>query len=290
MLDILPGLENRDAVLTGDKTADWPPAEFITGKPPFLGNYKMREELGDTYAETLREAYAGRVPGSADLVAYWFEKARENIAEGKTRRAGLIATNSIKGGKNRVVLERIAETGGIFRAWPDRAWIQDGAAVRTSIICFDNGSEKTRVLLKHTGDEMDPERRETEAREVLTINPDLTSSAADITGAHRLKENAGKSFEGVKPTGKFDLPGGLAREWLELPNPGGVSNADVLRPYIGGDDITDRSKDRYTVDFNQMPLDEAEKYRRPMQYVRENVKPAPCRHFHHASPRLLPGT
>lgn len=273
VLDALPGLENRDAVLTGTEAAQWPAAEFITGNPPFLGNYKMREELGDAYAEALRSAYSGRVPGFADLVAYWFEKARENIAEGKTRRAGLIATNSIRGGKNRVVLERIADTGGIFRAWPDRAWIQDGAAVRTSIVCFDDGSEPRRVLLRHTGDESKPEERGTEAREVPRIHPDLTVSA-DLTGARRLKENAGKSFEGVKPAGKFDLDGKTAREWLELPNPSGVSNADVLKPYIVGDDIADRSKDRWTVDFNQMSLEEAEKYRRPMKHVRENVKPA----------------
>lgn len=272
VLDALPGLENRDAVLDGAAAAAWPPAEFITGNPPFLGNYKMREELGSEYAEALRAAYAGRVPGFADLVAYWFEKAREQIEQGHTRRAGLIATNSIKGGKNRVVLERIAETGGIFRAWPDRVWIQDGAAVRTSIVCFDDGSEQARVLLRHTGDENKRQERGTEAREVSAIHPDLTS-AADLTGAHRLRENAGKGFVGVSPMGKFDLPGSVAREWLDLPNPGGVSNADVLKPYIGGDDLTDRNKDRYTVDFNQMSLEEAEKYRRPMQYVLENVKP-----------------
>lgn len=272
VLDALPGLENRDAVLTGTEAAQWPAAEFIMGNPPFLGYAKQRSELGDAYAEALRSAYSGRVPGFADLVAYWFEKARENIAEGKTKRAGFISTNSIRGGKNRVVLERIADTGGIFRAWPDRAWVQDGAAVRTSIVCFDDGSEKGRVLLWHTGNETDPKTRGTEAREVPTINPDLTASA-DLTGARRLGENAGRSFIGMAPAGKFDLPGELAREWLELPNPSGVSNADVLRPYIGGEDVTERNRGRYTVDFNQMPLEDAERYRRPMQYVRENVKP-----------------
>ena len=119
---------------------------------------------------------------------------------------------------------------------------------------------------------MDPATRGTEARAVPTIHPDLTS-AADLTAAHRLRENAGTSFKGVMPGGKFDLPGSVAREWLDLPNPSGVSNAAVLRPYVGGDDLTDRNKDRYTVDFKQMPLEEAEQYRRPMQYVRENVKP-----------------
>ena len=36
----------------------------------------MRGELGDAYVEILRTCYDGRVPGGADLVTYWFEKAR----------------------------------------------------------------------------------------------------------------------------------------------------------------------------------------------------------------------
>ncbi len=273
LLEKLSGLQNRDAVLAGDKPAIWPIAEFIVGNPPFLGYSPMRAALGNEYTDALRAAYKGRVPGFADLVAYWFEKAREQIESGVAKRAGLISTNSIRGGKNRVVLERISETGGIFFAWPDRAWVQDGAAVRVSIVGFDDGAQKRRELKHHTGPEFDPDKRETVAREVERIHPDLTATDMDLSKAQRLKENAGRSFIGVAPGGKFDVPGSKAREWLDLLNPSGVSNADVLKPYIGGDDITDKSSDRWTIDFSQMPLEEAEKYRRPMQYVLENVKP-----------------
>lgn len=274
VLDKLPGLLHQDAVYDAESQTvrEWPKAEFIVGNPPFVGNTKMRKSLGDEYAEGLRKTYSGRVPGFADFVTYWFEKARQNIEEGKTKRAGLISTNSIRGGANAEVLSRILETGGIFLAWPDRAWIQDGAAVRVSIVGFDDGSQQERATLIHEGDGSDPKKRTTREQAVSVIRADLTSGA-DLRQAKRLKENAGKSFEGVKPAGKFDLPGSMAREWLDLPNPSGVSNADVLKPYIGGDDLTDRNKDRYTVDFNQMSLEEAEKYRRPMQYVREKVKP-----------------
>jgi hypothetical protein len=272
VLDALPGLENRDAVLSGSTAATWPAAEFIMGNPPFLGSSPMRSELGNEYTDTLRAAFKDRVPGFSDLVTYWFEMARTQIEAGFTRRAGLIATSSIREGKNRVVLERIAQSGGIFRAWPDRAWTQDGAAVRVSIVCFDDGSEKTRALLKHFGPEQDTVKRLDVMEVVAQINSDLTAND-DLTGAQRLRENTGQAFIGISPGGKFDLPGALAREWLSLPNPGGVRNSEVLKPYIGGDDLTDRDKDRWTVDFNQMPLEEAEKYRRPMQYVREGVKP-----------------
>ena len=272
VLDVLPGLENRDAVLNGTEAAHWPAAEFIVGNPPFLGYSPMRSELGSEYTDTLRAAYKDRVPGFADLVAYWFELARAQIEAGHTRRAGLIATNSIRGGKNRVVLERIAQTGGIFRAWPDRAWTQSGAAVRVSIVCFDNGTETARVLLKHSGPEQDTAKRQDVAQAVAHINPDLTADS-DLTSAQRLAENAGRAFIGISPGGKFDLPSTLAHEWLDLPNRGGVSNAAVLKPYVGGDDLTDRDRGRWTVDFNQMPLEEAELYKRPVQYIRESVKP-----------------
>ena len=66
----------------------------------------------------------------ADLVCYWFERARAQIAAGKAKRAGLLATQAIRGGANRKVLERIKETGDIFWAWSDRPWILEGAAVR----------------------------------------------------------------------------------------------------------------------------------------------------------------
>ncbi|WP_174366121.1 class I SAM-dependent DNA methyltransferase [Deinococcus sp. JMULE3] len=267
-------IQHMDAVFdekTG-KEPEWPAAEFIVGNPPFLGNTRMRQRLGDAYTEGLRAAYEGRVPGFADFVMYWFEKARAEIQAGRTRRAGLIATNSIRGGANAAVLQRLQETGGIFLAWPDRAWVQDGAAVRVSVVGFDDGTQQARTTHWHDGDEADLTSRVTRSQPVAAFNADLTSGV-DVRQARRLSENAGLSFEGVKPAGKFDLPGAVAREWLDLPNPTGVSNRDVLKPYVTGEDVMDRSKDRWTVDFAQMVLEQAEQYRRPMQHVTEHVKP-----------------
>ena len=89
----------------------------MIGNPPFLGDKKMRSELGDAYTETLRKTFQGRVPGGADLVCYWFEKARAAIESNGLLAAGLVATNSIRGGKNRAVLDAIAKTTRIFEAW-----------------------------------------------------------------------------------------------------------------------------------------------------------------------------
>ena len=78
-------------------------------------------------------------------MTYWFERARALIADGQVRRAGLLATQAIRGGANRRVLEGIKATGDIFMAWRDRAWVLDGAAVRVSMVGFDGGTEDGRI-------------------------------------------------------------------------------------------------------------------------------------------------
>jgi hypothetical protein len=56
----------------------------------------------------MREAYNGRVPAGADLVCYWFEKARAMTTEGRVSRVGLLATKSIANAEpSRQVLDRI---------------------------------------------------------------------------------------------------------------------------------------------------------------------------------------
>ena len=40
-----------------------------------------------------------RLPNFSDLVCYWFERARAKIAAGEVQRVGLLATNSIRGGR-----------------------------------------------------------------------------------------------------------------------------------------------------------------------------------------------
>ena len=101
----------------------WPAVDVIIGNPPFLGDKKMRAELGHKYVEDLRKLYGDRIPGQSDLVCYWFEKARAMIERGEVKRAGLLATQGIRGGANRTVLERIKEIGDIFWAQSDRIWI-----------------------------------------------------------------------------------------------------------------------------------------------------------------------
>ena len=112
--------------------ADWPDAEVIIGNPPFLGRKLLRSNLGDHYVDALYRVFDGRVPRQADFVTYWHEKARAMVQAGRAKRVGLLATQGIRGGANRQVLERIKETGDIFVAWSDQPWVLSGANVHVS--------------------------------------------------------------------------------------------------------------------------------------------------------------
>ena len=247
----------------GISEPDWPAVDAIVGNPPFLGDKKMRSELGEEYTEALRYLYKGRVPGGADLVTYWFEKARAHIEQGKAKYAGLVATNSIRGGASRKVLERIAETGTIFNAWSDEPWINNGAAVRVSLVCFASAHGAPCLL---------------DGQPVSAIHADLTAGdgvgGMDLTQAKQLKENAGIAFLGIQRTGPFDISGELARNWLGQPNPHGKSNSFVVKPWYNGIDITRRNQDNWIIDFGtDMLLDEACLYEAPFAYALQHIKP-----------------
>jgi very-short-patch-repair endonuclease len=235
----------------------WQPVDVIIGNPPFLGDKKMRGELGDAYVDQLRKLYNGRVPGGADLVCYWFEQAREQIAQGKARRVGLLATNSIRSGANREVLKRIKETGDIFMAWADREWTLEGASVRVSMVGFDDGGESQKEL---------------DGLSVSVINADLTSGI-DLGLAQVQKHNQGLTFQGPVKVGSFDITDELAQHFLKLTNLSGKNNRDVIRPWANGTDIVQLSRKMWIIDFANMTLSEAELYEGPIDYVRKKVKP-----------------
>ena len=264
ILQPLDNIRLKDAVVGYDESgglaeADWPDADVIVGNPPFLGGKMLRRELGDDYVDKMFEAWNSRVPREADLCCYWFEKARSQIEEGKASRVGLLATQGIRGGSNRIVLDRIAESGSIFWAHSDREWTQDGAAVRVSMVGFDDGSQTGRQL---------------DGLNVGEIFSNLRSGETDVTKARRLKENLGISFMGDTKGGPFDIPESMARRFLSQPNPDGRDNADVVRPWINGSDITRRSRGMWIVDFPPgTSMEEAALYEAPFEYVVENVRP-----------------
>jgi type II restriction/modification system DNA methylase subunit YeeA len=284
VLQNLDGFQNDDALLephfgrkaknlkeaqAGEHEADtslkfytervWPKCDVIVGNPPFLGDKLMRGELGNVYVDELRRTYEDRIPGQSDLCCYWFEKARSQIEKAKCQRAGLLATQGIRGGANREVLKRIKLTGDIFFAESDREWILNGAMVHVSMVGFDDGSETERML---------------DGEKTATIPANL-SSGLDITASSRLSSNEGQGFIGISMHGPFDMDEASGLAMISAGgNPNLKPNSDVLRPVLNALEITKGAERRWLASF--VP-DGSEKdaagYDAPMKFIREHVLP-----------------
>jgi restriction-modification enzyme MmeI-like protein len=268
ILENLQTIEHRDAILDlsdpdHPKPAHWPDADFIIGNPPFLGGSLIWEGLGTDYRDALWMTYD--IPNFSDLCCYWFEVARLIIEEriDNTRippRVGLLATQGIRGGSNRETIKRIKKTGDIFFAESDRPWILDGAAVHVSMIGFDSGSEKHKLL---------------NGTLVESINFNLTTGL-NISTAQGLNENKHLCNIGTKKSGLFELSYEAALTQLNAPtNPNGRRNVDVLHPWAQGKSVNSRWSGEWIIDFGtSMNIEDAAQYEIPFNYVLENVKPA----------------
>jgi len=246
------------------KEAPWPRADVVVGNPPFLGDKWMRSELGDAYVDALRTTYEGRVPGGADFVTFWFEKSRHAIENKQLGAAGLVATNSIRQRGNRPVLERIAQTTRIFEAWADEPWVNEGAAVRVSLVCFGESKQAARL------DDQDVAQIFTD----LKAQPLGGADAVDLTLAQALRENADASYFGFCLAGQFKVPASQAADWLRQPNVNGRPNSDVLKPIYNGRDVTARWTGDWVVDFgSELSEQDAALYEAPFAHVRTHVAP-----------------
>ena len=132
------------------RRADWPSADFIIGNPPFIGNWKMRGDLGDGYTETLRSVYS-EVPETAEFVMYWWHRAAEIVRAGKARRFGFITTNSLRQTfQRRVITPHLADPttpGSLVFAIPDHPWVDsaNGAAVRIAMTVARSGQREGAI-------------------------------------------------------------------------------------------------------------------------------------------------
>ena len=257
-------IECRDAILTQNEAgepiaAQWPNADYIIGNPPFLGAKRVLEELGEEYADRLRTAYDNALNARADFCVYWHEQARRQIERSGAQTAGLLATNSIVGPFSRPVLERISESGRIFFAYSDEEWVNDGAAVRISIVGQSGPDEPVFTL---------------DDEPVSHINANLTRGPY-VVGASQLIENESTAFTGDQRNGLFDIPREEAERMLAEPiNYRGRRNDEVIFPFVIARDLAQRPRGRYIIDFGQdMEEREAELYEAPIRHVMAYVRP-----------------
>lgn len=251
----------------GARPAPWPEADFIVGNPPYLGQARQRDAFGDGYVDALRATYTD-VPDAADFVMYWWHCAAEAVAQGRTLRAGLITTNSIVQPQNRAVVAAAASHGAhVVWAVADHPWIDaaDGAAVRVAMtVIATSGVGATKVLVDDDATVLSTIR-------TGRLNADLTAHA-DVPTAARvpLRSNAGLSSRGVQLIGAGFIVSETEAATLISTSP---PNAEIVRPYRNGRDLTSRPRGVWVIDFGLRDENEARQFPVLFDLLRYRVKP-----------------
>lgn len=259
-----PGAKLHYAELVAARIADWPEADFIIGNPPYLGQARQREALGDGYVDALRTTYAA-LPDTVDLVVYWWHRAAMLVASGRTLASGLITTKSISQGQNRACVEG-AIAAGARLTWvvANHPWVDgaDGAAVRVALtVLRSDANVPSRVA------RVDASGAVVQSEIVTRINADLSSHADIALASSRpLLANAGLAHDGVKLHGAGFIVSQSEAEQLNI-------EQAVLRRYLNGRDVAQRSRQLRVVDFGLMSEDEARAFPNAFDAVRARVRP-----------------
>lgn len=226
----------------------WPPADFIVGNPPFIGIRVMRDRLGSDYRDALLAAYPD-VPGTADLVMYWWMKAAQAVRSGQTKRSGLVTTNSITQQYSRIAVEKALngrQAPKLIFAIADHPWVEDkdGANVRISMtVCAApdySGPLRLGTLTKKS------DANTLRLAEVERIFSDLTASNAR-SRVKALESNKAMCFQGCVPGND-----GFKLGADELGAYGSAQRDGRIRPYIIGDDLTERLTHEHIIDVEDL--------------------------------------
>jgi methylase of polypeptide subunit release factors len=232
---------------------DWIKADAIIGNPPFLGGKKLRQELGDDYAEKLYQQFKG-VKGQPDLCSYWFRKTADNLDI--NGRAGLVGSNSIAQNVSRQAsLDYVVEKSGyIHNAISTQTWSGE-AKVHVSIVNWSNQK---------------PQRLFLDNLLVQAINSSLKSHT-DISLAGKIKSNFNSCFKGVAPNGKgFLVTKEEATKWIAIDS----LNQKVIKLFSTGSNLAKYphgKPDRWIIDFNDMSLEDASDYKLPFARVKTTI-------------------
>ncbi len=251
------------ADLSGIRVADalrvpWPRASVIVGNPPFHGDRNLRGLMGDDYVEWLKREFDC---GVKDHCVYWFRKAHDHLAEGQ--RAGLVGTNSISQNRARSAsLNYIVERRGVITdAVSTQPWPGD-AVVEVAIVNWVNEPDPL------------PSHFVLDEQAVEGIDTALRSSTIPIADVPVLPANKGRAYQGLLPGAQYDL---TLQEGRALRAAREATYEDVVKPYLTSKDIAstvDQRPSRFIIDFGQMALEEAMRYRAALQVVRDHAKQA----------------
>lgn len=252
----------------GARPATWPQADFIVGNPPFIGNKRMRDALGDGYTQALRNAWP-EVPESADFVMFWWHHAAAQVATGQVRRMGLITTNSLTTTFNRRVVQAALERNThLDMAIADHPWVDsaNGAAVRIAMTVLASGAGEgalRTVTAEQTGDFGEVAVTLTERRGLIHVD---LSVGANVAAAKPLQAMAGVSSPGVKLHGAGFI--------VTPQEADALGRVPLIRDYRNGRDLADKPRGVMVIDAFGLNAEELRtRYPAVYQWLAERVKP-----------------
>lgn len=278
----LPKIERRDGqtveTYPNAKRPKWPEAEFIVGNPPFIGAANLRSALGNAYTEALWRVH-DHINDSADFVMYWWDRAAELVADGKTtQRFGFVTTNSItQTFSRRVVASRLeaSKPVSLVMAIPDHPWTKaapDAAAVRIAMTVARKGSHTgvLREVVSESALDTDQPNIELSAR-FGRINADL-SIGVDLTAVSPLLSNDGIAHRGVTLGGRGFLVGDS--EAKALGNNSAPGLAERMPYLFNGRDLNQTSRNLKVIDLLGLEAEEVrQKFPQVYQHLLSTVKP-----------------
>jgi hypothetical protein len=238
-------------VFTGDR----PCFDAMVGNPPFIGGQKITGAAGTDYRNFLVAWIAGDVRGSSDLVAYFFLDATK-----VARSFGYLATNTIaQGDTSEVGLAQIIDRGWmIHRAVSSTTWPGDNTLEIAKVWATSHHWKGEFVL---------------DGRRVVGIDEMLYPASRSGWRKQPLAANANKSFQGSNVLGMgFTMSPEDARALIDKD----PRNADVLFPFLGGEDINQsptQTAPRWIINFFDWTEEQARQYPDCYAIVNERVRP-----------------
>lgn len=227
----------------------------IVGNPPFLGGQRITGVAGTAFRDWLVAHIAEGRRGSADLVAYFFLRSWRLLRD--SGGFGLLAVNTIAEGDTRQVgLEAMVGAGVVIHAaYPNEPWPGKAAVVTSRVHVHKGEWSGERSLL---------------GRPAPFISAFL--SDREEWSPKRLRTNEGIAYQGSIALGMgFVLSPDEARDMLNAD----PKNADVILPYINGDDLNSdpaQRPSRWVINFWDWSKERAMEYELPWRRLEETVK------------------
>ncbi|MDD1413179.1 hypothetical protein MEN41_00505 [Dolichospermum sp. ST_con] len=266
------------------RPAKWPDADYIVSNPPFIGNARMRDRLGDGYTETLREAYPD-VPDTVDFVMYWWHKAAQLAQDDKVDKFAFISTNTIQQVRQRKIIDFYLNHKNPIRlilAIPDHPWTDGDAGVTAAMTGAESINSKRLLNIPKIGTLVSHEEGITPEHSADKINIHWKNvekifsnlqSGADVAGTNKLKANSKLACRGMEMRGAGFL---LTQEQAQFLGYSKDNNNQlpVIKRFISGKDITDKNRGLFTIDLWGLSIQQVQDvYPRIYQWIYERVKP-----------------